>query len=150
MPLQLTFHLELAQPSSIVATWSEAESRLIVRRITGAMELHRNRLVQELRKHAIEAGYQLPPYLTHPSADENHTWSLLARYNRLPQGFMRDEIDNVLSEIFHSLRIEHSSELGVNRPMSDIRIFIQKPDGTNTKAWVWKDSIRWISTEITP
>ena len=129
MPLQIVFHLEMAKPSTITAIENVSEDRLQVIKISGGSQL-----VEELKIHAKEAGIALK---------SEASWALLETYDDYSDK-QKAEINIAFSDLFSHLRIEQSSTIGNYRIWGEIRLFMQKPDGRNTKAWVWKDSIRWI------
>ena len=141
MPLQLIFHLELGKPSTITAIWDIVEDRLRVTKITGG-----GRIVEELRRHATEAGL-VPDSVGDGSRshvdDDGSAWRQLDRYDVLGETFQQD-LDAAFSSLFSHLRIEQTSTVGKHRTWSDFRLFLQKPDGTFTDAWVWKDDLTWI------
>jgi hypothetical protein len=119
MPLQIVFHLELARPSTITTVWSPRYNRFQVIAVSD-----NDRLVEELAKHAAEAG-------------------LSQAYGSSPQF-------PLIPEVFRQLRIEQRSHIGRTRSYGEIRIFMEKTDGHNTYAWVWKDNIVWIEAQETP
>lgn len=141
MPLQLVFHLELAKPSTVTAIWNSAENRLQVTKISGG-----GRLVEELRKHADEASitpgiFEVGPFAK--KGDDEVPWTMLEIYDGFTDE-LKAGIDTVFSNLFAHLRIEQNSQVGKSRAWGEIRIFLTKPDGTYTKAWVWKDNLTWI------
>ncbi|HEY8992672.1 MAG TPA: hypothetical protein VIM37_02370 [Candidatus Microsaccharimonas sp.] len=118
MPLQIVFHLELARPSTITTVWSPRYNRFQVIAI-----FDNGRLVEELAKHAEEAG-------------------LSQAYGSNPQF-------PLIPEVFRHLRIEQRSHSNRTRPYGEIRMYMEKTDGHNTYAWVWKDNIVWIEARET-
>ena len=146
MPLQIIFHLELARSSTITTTWNSVEDRFQVTGISGG-----HRLVGELRKHADEAGIhpdQLKTPYTGGVNSEDTAWLLLARYTDFDDfhPLVQSAVNEAFAKIFDHLRIEESSTVGDHRTWGDLKIFMMKPDGEFTPAWVWKDNIVWIQT----
>ena len=141
MPLQLVFHLETAKPTAITAEWDADQNRLRVVKIDGNF-----RFIHELREHAIEAGYGPSAVVSRPIQhvdDDGNQWVLLKRYAVL-EPELQKEVDAAFAELFGHLTIEQESTVGKHRVMTQIRVYMTKPDGTNTKAWVWNDTLIWI------
>jgi len=143
MPLQLTFHLELARPSTITTVWDPVEERLRVIAISGG-----GRLIEELKKHAEEAGLRLAPLNHEPvtSAGDEQLWQLLKAYSDFSER-LQLVFGTAFSDIFSHLQVEQSSKVGTHRAWGEIRLFMKKPGGGNTKAWVWKDNLLWIEAK---
>jgi len=80
-----------------------------------------DRIIKELAAHADEAG-------------------LSETYRSNPQF-------PLIPELYRHLRIEQNSTVGVHNVWGEVRIFMEKPDGSHTNAWVWKDNIRWIEVQ---